>query len=57
MKKNNNDIIVDILNMLDSHKRKWEEIKGPDQDVTHENFIDNVLLVLDWVIKDIEKMA
>lgn len=46
----------DILNMLDLKKAKWSELKSNEQDVTHENFIDNVLLVLDWVMKDVESL-
>ena len=47
----------DVLKMLALQKNKWQEIKGNDQDVTVENFIDNVMLTLDWVISDIEKMS
>ena len=47
----------DVLKMLALQKNKWQEIKGNDQDVTVENFIDNVMLTLDWVISDIEKMG
>lgn len=53
-----NDYILknDILKMLDLQKCKWVDIKGSDQDVTQKNFIDNVILVLEWIMGDIEKM-
>lgn len=52
---------VDILKMLDLNVNKWREIKGNEakghkQDVTHENFIDNVILVYEWIIRDVERM-
>ena len=50
------DIKREILEMLSLKKNKWYELKGKDHDVTHENFIDDVILVLDWVIDDIEKL-
>ena len=46
-----------IINHLLMEKQKWEAIKGHDQNVTQENFIDNVLLVYEWFISDIEKMS
>jgi len=46
----------DILTKLDTQKSKWLEIKGKDQNVTQENFIDNVILVYEWILNDIEKM-
>jgi len=52
--KNEYILKTDILKMLDLKKNKWSELKGKGHDVTHENFIDDVLLVLDWMIKDIE---
>ena len=42
----------DILKIIDLHKSRWIEIKGDKDD----NLIDNVLLVLDWIIDDIENM-
>ena len=47
---------TDVLKMLDLKINKWRELKGQRQDVTHENFIDDVILVYEWVIGDIEKM-
>ena len=47
---------TDILKKLDLKKCKWKELKGQPQDVTTENFIDNVILAIDWLIGDIEKM-
>lgn len=48
---------TDILKMLDLKKCKWGELKGKEQNTVNENFVDDVLLVLDWVIGDIEKMV
>ena len=45
----------DILKMLDLKKSQWLELKGKNHDVTHENFIEDVILTLDWVILDVEK--
>lgn len=45
-----------VLQMLSLEKNKWNDIKGKEQDMTQENFVDNVMLVLDWVMRDIEKM-
>ena len=47
---------TDILTMLDLNKSKWLEIKGNEQDITRKNFIDNVILVYEWIIGDVEKM-
>lgn len=47
---------VDILNLLNKQLRQWREIKGQFQDVTQEDFIDHVLLVLKWIKDDVEKM-
>lgn len=46
----------DILRMIDLHITRWSDLKGKEQDVTQENFIDNVLLVLEWIMNDIEKL-
>ena len=46
----------DIIKMLDTNASKWRELKGREQDVTHENFIDNVILVYEWIIRDVERM-
>lgn len=45
----------DLLRDFDLKLAKWKEYKEKgQQDVTHENFIDDVILVLGWVITDIE---
>lgn len=49
-------LITDVLKLITLKKNKWMEIKGQDQDVTQENFVDNVIWALDSVISDIEKM-
>ena len=46
----------DLLKKLDMEKDKWKAIKGHDQDVTQDNFIDNVILVYEWIISDVERM-
>ena len=50
----------ELLKRLDMEREKWKAIKRHDQDVsqdvTQENFIDNVILIYEWVIKDVEKM-
>lgn len=46
----------DIIKRLDMEKDKWKAIKGHDQDVTQENFIDNVILVYEWIISDVLRM-
>lgn len=45
----------EILNMINEHKTRWTDIKGKDQDVTQENFIDNVLWTLDMIASDFER--
>jgi hypothetical protein len=54
--KNEYILKTDILKMLDLKKNKWSELKGKGHDVTHENFIEDVLLVLDWLIYDVENL-
>ena len=47
----------DVLEMICLNINKWPELKMKGtHDVTHENFIDDVLLVYQWVLRDIEKM-
>lgn len=50
----------EVLKRLDMERDKWKAIKRHDQngtqDVTQENFIDNVILIYEWIIKDVEKM-
>lgn len=46
----------EILKKLNLKKCRWLELKGQPQDVTTENFIDNVILAIDWLISDIEEM-
>ena len=54
------DIIqkVELLKALTLKKTKWMALKSKDkeQDTTYENFISDVILVLDWVIDDVERM-
>ena len=46
----------DLLKLLSLQSNQWKELRGQFQDVTQENFIDNVILVLSWVMRDVEKM-
>ena len=46
----------EVLEMLSLKKAKWLELKGKEQDVTQENFVDSVLITLDWVMRDISNM-
>ena len=48
---------TDVLKMLDLNINKWSELKGQNHDVTHENFIDDVILVYKWVLGEVEKMS
>jgi hypothetical protein len=46
----------DLLRDFDLKLSRWKELKEKGHhDVTHENFIDDVILVLGWVVGDIEK--
>ena len=51
-----NNFKHEVLEMVSLNKAKWLELKGKEQDATHENFISNVILTLDWVIRDIGNM-
>lgn len=44
----------DILKMLDLKKNKWNALRNKEQNVTHKNFVEDVVLVLDWIMRDIE---
>ena len=47
----------DLLRDFDLKLARWKELKEKGHhDVTHENFIDDVILVLGWVLNDIAKM-
>lgn len=48
---------VEVMEMIGLNINKWTELKGKGSyDVTHENFIDDVILVYQWVLRDIEQM-
>ena len=48
---------VDVLKMLDLNINRWKELKTQGSyDVTHENFIDDVILVYQMVHRDVERM-
>lgn len=48
---------IDLLKNFDLKLARWKELKEKGHhDVTHENFIDDVILVLGWVLNDIAKM-
>lgn len=46
----------DLLKDFTLQRDRWKQIKNKDQDVTQENFIDNVILVYEWIIGDLERM-
>ena len=46
----------DVLRMIDLKIAKWKALKDKPQDVTQENFIDNVILALNWVMDDVERL-
>lgn len=46
----------DLLRTLDLRITKWTDLKSKEQDVTQENFIDNMILALRWVVDDVENM-
>jgi len=50
----------DLLMHLSLKKSKWMEIREKErmgeQNVTHENFINDVILTLDWIINDVTNM-
>ena len=45
-----------VINLLRVRKDEWSKLKGKDQDVTQENFVDNVIWAFDYILKDLEKM-
>lgn len=47
----------DILKILTLKKSKWSEFKGKKQDVVQEATIDNVIMTIDWIASEIEKMT
>lgn len=47
---------TDVLKLITLKKNKWMEIKGQDQDVMKDDFVDNVIWALDSVITDLEKI-
>jgi len=51
---------MEVLEMLSLKKNKWIEIKKlkekGEQNVVHENFIDDMILALDWIINDVTNM-
>lgn len=47
----------DLLKDFDLKLARWKELKEKgNHDVTHENFIDDVILVYQWVLRDVERM-
>ena len=45
----------EILNILETQKTKWNDIKGKEQDTFHENFIDNVIWTLNMISEDFKR--
>jgi len=48
----------ELLKMLTLKKSKWLEIKEKkeEHDVTHENFISDIILAFDWIINDVTNL-
>ena len=46
----------EVLEKLSLKKSKWMEIRGKEQDVAQADFVTNVILVLDWVMRDVERL-
>lgn len=46
----------DLLNLLNVRKNDWKQLKGKEQDVFHENFVDDIILSIEWIISDVERM-
>lgn len=45
-----------IINMLTKKRDDWESLKGKDQDMMHENFVCDIILSINWIIADINRM-
>ena len=47
---------ADLLNILNDNLENWKSLKESQQqqDVTTENFIDNVIFVYNWVMDTVE---
>lgn len=47
----------DLIDHFEKKIKEWKDLKGNHYDVTHENFIDDVILVYEWVLSDIKKFS
>ena len=45
-----------LVTILEEKKAKWDSLKGKEQDVSHENFICDIILSIDWLISDINRI-
>ena len=45
----------DLLKDLNDMIHNWTQLKGKEQDVTTENFVDNILYALRWFSDTVEK--
>ena len=47
---------MDLLTHFNKEKERWIDLKGAKQNMVDDIFITNVVMVLDWVLHDIENM-
>ena len=47
---------AELLSHFDHERATWLAMKDKPQNVMHDKFIEDVILVLDWVLSDIENM-
>ena len=47
---------AELIKHFTSEKEKWVDMIGQPQDVVHDKFIEDVLIVLGWVLSDIHDM-
>ena len=49
---------TDVLKMIELNINKWNELKNQgSQDVTHENFITDVICAYQMMLRDVERMG
>ena len=56
---NINDYISrnDLLKLLDEKRKDWDSLRGQGHDVTTEEFLTNVIFMIDWLIDTVEKFT
>ena len=45
-----------LIKHFKNEKKMWSELKNEPQNMVHDEFIDDVLTVLGWVLHDIKYM-